>query len=125
MKRILFACLILAATCTASFAQNATPTLTKAGFTEKVNQMDAYIGQRQIESAKTSWEEVHKLMMAQFASIKVHAKAATTEAEYQKYVTLVKTEEEIYRTIWEMKTDLATNRNAIHAKLLEFAKYID
>ena len=126
MKRLLLTAIIAMVGVTATYAGNENDKVTKANFVAKVNLMDSYLGQHQLDNAKATWEEIHKMMMAEFNIIKTHVRNASNDAESQKYITLIGTEEGIYRDIWAMKPDLAKNREAIHARLLDFSNnFID
>ena len=123
MKRILLACFLLTATCSVTFVQKATAQttpVTQASFTEKVNQMDAYIAAGNMTSAQATWEQVHQMMITVLGVTKASIRDAATPAVKASYVTIMQNQRTIYNAIWELKPDLAGNRTALHTKLGEF-----
>jgi hypothetical protein len=129
MKRILLACFLLTATCSVSFvtvasAQSVPPTVTLADFTAKINLMDSYIGSGDMTNANTTWLQVHSMMMNLLATTKYSIFSATTPAAKSSFQTIMMNQQNIYTQIWALKPDLATNRTAIHAKLVEFGATI-
>jgi hypothetical protein len=129
MKRILLACFLLTATCTASFISTTAtaqtiPPVTTADFTAKVNLMDTYIGAGNLTAAQTTWNEIHPMMLSVLSKTKQGILTATTPAENATYTAILTNQRTLYSTIWNLKSDLATNRVAIHTKLVEFAATI-
>ena len=124
MKRILFVCCLLTATCTFQqvYAQGTyTGTVTASGFTDKVNQMDAYLASGDIASATATWNVIHSMMMAEFGVTKSQIMGAATPADRATYTTKHDTQYTYYKQAWALKNDLATNRAAIHTALLNYA----
>jgi hypothetical protein len=130
MKRILLACFLLTATCTLSFFNptvvHATipTTVTASDFTAKVNLMDAQIGAGNMTAAQATWLEIHDMEMAVLNTSKHSIASAATPADKATYTTINSNQYSLYRDIWALKNDLATNRVAIHAKLMAFAATI-
>jgi hypothetical protein len=130
MKRILLACFLLTATCSVSFIQTATaqmtppPVVTLPEFTAKVNQMDTYIGAGDMTNAQATWLLVHTMMGKVLATSKYSIYAATTPADKTAHTNIMIHQRDLYSEIWALKPDLATNRIAIHAKLVEFGATI-
>ena len=130
MTRSILVCCLLAFTCTATFvqksyAQSTTTTVTTADFTTKVNLMDSQIGSGDLTTARETWNLIHQMMLSVLAKTKVSINSSTLgSAERTSYIALIDNQRIIYAAIWQMKPDLATNRSAIHAKLLEFAATI-
>jgi len=129
MKRILFAIFLLTAICSVSFIQTAnaqtTPTpVTLAEFTAKINLMDTYIGAGDMTNAQTTWQEVHSMMLRVLAVSKYSIANATTPADKAAHVTIINNQRDIYSIVWGLKPDLATNRVALHTKLVEFGATI-
>lgn len=126
MKRIILACFLLTATLTLStvqqtYAYAAPAAVTSAAFTTKVNTMDAQIAAGNITGATTTWNEIHDMMLSVLGATKENIRSAATPAAEAAARTVLNNQVSIYQTIWGLKTDLATNRAAIHTKLLEFA----
>lgn len=130
MKRILFALFMLTATVGITSVEPAlayTPApaaVTAAAFTTKVNLMDAQIGAGNMTAAQTTWDEIHTMMLSVLGVTKNSIHSATTPAAEASYRAILDNQTNIYRVIWGLKTDLATNRAAIHSKLGEFAATI-
>ncbi len=122
MKRILFACCLLTATCAVPFQKaNAQAVVTVTDFTAKVNLMDTYLAAGNMTMAQTTWNEIHTMMMTELGTTKSNIASAATPAVASSYTTVMQNQYALYQQIWAMKTDLATNRAPIHTKLLAFA----
>lgn len=127
MKRLLLACFLLTAACApmlysvqaTAHPVAATP-VTQADFTAKVNLMDAQIGAGNITAAQATWNEIHQMMLAVLATTKYSIRDAATPAAKDSYMAIMNNQTTIYYAIWALKTDLATNKVAIHTKLGEF-----
>ena len=123
MKRILFVCCLLTATCAIPtqhvYAQ--TTTFTAADFTTKVNLMDTYIAAGNATMAQSTWTDIHNMMLAELGITKSNIAGAATAAIAATYTTTIQTQQTLYADIWALKTDLTLNRTAIHNKLLAFA----
>jgi hypothetical protein len=128
MKRIILACFLLTATCTLSSIQQAsaqiTASVTKANFTTKVNLMDTQIGAGNITAAQITWNQIHDWMKTILNDTK-YAMAGATGATLTSYTTYQATQATLYKEIWALKSDLATNRVLIKTKLLDFANTIN
>ncbi len=129
MKRILLSCFLLTATVgiTAiphASAYAAPSPVTSAAFTAKVNLMDTQIGAGNITAAQATWNEIHDMMLSVLAVTKNSIRTAATPADEATYRTILTNQTNLYQTIWGLKPDLATNRVAIHAKLLDFSATI-
>jgi|GEM_PF-1733824 len=131
MKRLLFACFLLTATCsvslvptTASAQTTPPPVVTLAAFTAKVNQMDALIGTGDMTGAQAKWQEVHTMMMNVLATSKYSIYTAATTADKDAHIAILVNQRNKYAEIWALKPDLAANRTAIHTKLGEFGALI-
>ncbi len=129
MKRILLAIFMLTATVGVTSIQpaaayTATAPVTTASFTAKVNLMDAQIGAGNMTAAQATWNEIHDMMINVLGVTKNSIRTAATPAAGATYQTLLGNQTTIYNVIWGLKPDLATNRVAIHNKLLEFAATI-
>lgn len=124
MKRILLACFLLTATCTATIqnanAQTVT-TVSVSDFNAKVNQLDAYIAAGDMTHAQSTWNEVHTMMMQELAVTKSAIAGATSDAQKATLMTKMQNQYTVYRSVWSLKTDLATNRAALHTELGNFA----
>jgi len=126
MKRLLLACFLLTATCTVPFIQTASaqmtppPSVTLADFTTKINLLDTYIGAGDMVNAQATWEVVHTMMGQVLATSKYSIYSAATPADKTAHETILLNQRTIYFVIWGLKNDLATNRVAIHTKLVEF-----
>jgi len=130
MKRFLLVCILLAGTCTPYFIQQAaaqitapTPT-TATAFTAKINQLDSYIGAGDMTDAQATWTEVHNMMLNVLAVTKYSIYTATTPTDKTTYEGIMHNQTTIYYQIWPLKTDLATNRVALHTKLISFGATI-
>ncbi len=121
MKRILFAFFLFTTAATLTTTQHATAqTVTQASFTVKVDQMDTYIGAGNIATAKTTFDEIHQMMLNVLGVTKASIHSAATAADKTTYENILRNQIAIYRQIWTLKTDLAANRAAIRTKLQEF-----
>ncbi|MFI5196104.1 MAG: hypothetical protein ACHQD8_03370 [Chitinophagales bacterium] len=121
MKRILLACFLLTATCTVISIQHATAqTVTQASFLTKVNTMDTYIGAGNLAAAQTTWTDIHNDMLTVLGVTKASIHTATTPADVTYYTNILVNQRTIYAAIWQLHTDLVTNRVAIHDKLVQF-----
>lgn len=126
MKRIFLACCLLTATFAAitpkTYAQASfTTAVDVTTFTAKVNRMDSLIGAGSMTLAQTTWNEIHNMLMAELAATKSEIAGATSATDRTTYSTVMTNQYSIYHEIWALKTDLATNRTTIKAKLLSFA----
>ena len=125
MKRILFACFLLTATCAAPFIQTAsaqTMAVTASAFTTQVNLMDTQLAAGDVTSATATWETINGMMKAELGITKgqiasATPDAATATAKYHNQVTM-------YKAIWALKSSLATNRTALHTQLVAFGATI-
>jgi hypothetical protein len=117
MKRILLAIVIL----TASWHTATAQAITRSAFTTKVDQMDAYIGTGDLTSANATMTELQSMMKTAMHDNKGNAASATTDADRTAYSAACQNEGIAYNQVWKLRTDLATNRAAIHAKLETFA----
>jgi len=129
MKRIFLACFLLTATCSVSSighatAQTTTTPVTLAAFTAKVNQLDAYIAASDMTNAQATWTLVHNMMLGVLATSKVSIRDAVSTPDKDAHMAILMNQQTIYSAIWELKTNLATNRAALHTKLGEFGATI-
>lgn len=128
MKRILLACFLVFATCTVVAVQHATaqtaPAVTQTSFMAKVNTMDAQIGAGNLTAAQTTWESIHADMLTVLGVTKNSIRTAATPADEASYYTVLNNQTAIYRNIWQMHTDLATNRASLLTKLTDFSTTI-
>ena len=129
MKRILLACFLLTATCTLSFVQQATAHAapapsTASDFTAKVNLMDAQIGAGNMTAAQATWNEIHTMELSVLQTAKYNILGASTPTDKAAKTDVFNSQYALYQDIWSLKTDLATNKVAIHSKLLAFAALI-
>lgn len=99
-------------------------TVTVSSFTAKVNHMDSLIGAGSMAAATTTWNDIHDMLMAELANTKSEIAGATSSSAASAYTTTMTNQYTLYNQIWTLKTDLATNRTAIKAKLLAFAATI-
>ncbi len=121
MKRILFACFLLTASLTVTSVQHASAqAVTAASFSTKVNQMDSYIGAGNMTMAQSTFDELNAMMKNVLAVSKTSIHDAATPADAATHKTILANQVSLYRAIWKLKTDLATNRVVIHGKLVEF-----
>jgi len=123
MKRILLACFLVAATCTVAPIQRASAQVTHvsaADFTTQVNLLDSYIAAGNMTAANTTWLTVHNMMISILGYSKNSIMTAATPADKTTYTNILTTQRTIYSAVWALKTDLATNRTALHTKLGEF-----
>lgn len=122
MKRILFVCCLLTATCAIPTQRvHAQTSVTLAAFTAKVNLLDNYISAGNTSMAQSTWTEVHDMMLTELATTKSNIAGAATPSIATTYMTTMQTQQGLYREVWELKTDLTLNRVALHTKLLAFA----
>jgi len=121
MKRFLLACFLLTATCTVISIQHvAAQTVTQASFIAKVDTMDAQIGAGNITGAQTTWSSIHSDMLRVLGVTKASIASAATPADVTYYTNILTNQRSLYTPIWQMHTDLVTNRTAINTKLVAF-----
>lgn len=122
MKRILFVCCLLTATCAVPFQKaHAQATVTVTDFTAKVNLLDSYIAAGNTSMANTTWNEVHTMMITELGTTKSTIAGAATTAASNAAMAVMQNQTAIYRDVWTLKVDLTTNRTALHTRLLDFA----
>jgi len=128
MKRILLACFLLTATCTLltiqPIAVYAAPAVTQSSFMVKVNALDGYIAAGNMTAAQAKWDELHDDMIAVLAVTKASIAASTTPADVTHYTNIMTDQRNLYTPLWEMHTDLVTNRSLMNTKLTSFAATI-
>ena len=128
MKRILFVCCMLAFGCTAPFVQQATAqgpvTITLATFTTKVNQLDAFIAAGNMPQAKLAFDDLNQTMMIVAGKSKNDINTAATPADRAHYTAINTNQMALYDVIWGLKSNLTTNRAALHTKLTQFGATI-
>ena len=121
MKRFLLAFILVAATCTVGSFQRASaqtvPHISAATFTSEVNLLDSYIGAGNMAAAHATWDTVNNMMITILGYTKNSIVTAATPADKTTYINLVTNQRTIYQTIWALKTDLVTNRVALHTNL--------
>ncbi len=120
MKRILLAFSLLIATLGFTSVQHASAQVTAASFNTQVNLMDSYIGAGNITAAQTTFDTLNSMMKSVLAVTKNSINTAATSADKATYTALIRNQVSIYHAIWALKSDLATNRTAIHNKLEDF-----
>ena len=123
MKRILLASFLVAAICTVGSVQRASAQVvhvTATAFTTEVTLLDSYIGASNMTAAQSTWDSVHHMMINVLAYTKNSIVTAATPADKTTYMGILTTQRNLYQAIWTLKTDLATNRVALHTKLGEF-----
>ena len=130
MKRVLFALFMLTATVgvtsiqpVSAFAPAPAP-VTQTAFNAKVNLMDTQIGDGNMTAAQATWEEIHTMMLSVLATTKTSIQSAASPAVEASYRSILDNQVAIYRVVWGLKPNLATNRTAIHTKLGDFSATI-
>lgn len=122
MKRILFVCCLLTATCAVPFQKvQAQTSVTSTTFIAKVNLLDSYIAANNMTMAQTTWDDVHNLMLNQLAVSKASIAGAANPTIAASYRTTNQNQYAIYDDVWALKTNLTANRTALNTKLLAFA----
>ncbi len=130
MKRFLLACFLLTATCSVTFNYTATaqitppPAVTLADFTTKIDQLNSLTLAGNMTAAQAKWLEVHNLMLGVLAVSKYSIYTAPTPTDKAAHESIMVNQRTIYTTIWGLKTDLATNRVALHTQLVAFGATI-
>ena len=121
MKRILFVCCMLTATCVIPTQKAAAQTsVSVTTFNTKVGELDALIGAGSMTAAQVKWNEIHDMMKQELAATKQNIASSATPAT-SPYMTTMQTQIGLYREIWELKNDLSANRAALNTKLLAFS----
>jgi hypothetical protein len=64
------------------------------------------------------------MMLSVLGVTKNSIRTAATPTDEATYRAILTNQTSVYQTIWGLKPDLATNRVAIHTKLLEFSSTI-
>ena len=82
--------------------------------------MDAYIAAGNMPMAQATFDTLNRMMKTVLAVTKASIAGAATPAATDAYKAIIHNQIATYHSIWNLKTDLATNRTAIHAKLGEF-----
>jgi hypothetical protein len=86
----------------------------------KVNTMDAYTAAGDNTNAQATWASIHTDMLAVLATTKKSIFSAATPADSTHYRTILDNQVSIYKGIWDLHTDLVTNRATIHSQLTTF-----
>ncbi len=116
MKRILFVCCLLSATCAIPTQKVHAQTVSVTDFTAKVNQLDSLIGAGNMTLAQAKWNEVHTMMLSELAVTKQNIVSSGSS-----YMPTMTNQQNLYRDIWQLKSDMVTNRTQLHMKLGAFA----
>ena len=127
MKHFFLAIFLLTTTCSVTLpgiAVAQTTTVTLAAFTTKVNLLDSYIAAGNMAAANSTWTEVHNMMLNVLAKSKTSIRSATTTTDKDAHISILQDQETKYWAVWNLKTNLATNRAAIRTKLGEFGATI-
>lgn len=121
MKRILFVCCLLTATCAIPTQKAAAQTsVSVTTFNTKVGELDALIAAGSMTAAQAKWNEIHDLMKQELAATKQSIASSATPAT-SPYMATMQTQTTLYREIWDLKNDMSTNRVALNTKLLAFS----
>ena len=121
MKRILFACFLLTATCTGSFQHAQAQTVSVTTFTAKVSLLDSFISVGDMTNANATWNDVHSMMLAELGVTKSNIASATSTAARTAAQSVNDNQYTIYHQVWGLKSSLAANRTSLHTALLNFA----
>ena len=124
MKRILLACFLLTATVTATMSTTpaqASASVSQTAFNTKVSLMDSYIAAGNMTQAQSTWNDIHAMLLLALGDTKASIQSAATPAIAATFTTLLQNQTLIYRQIWTLKVDLATNRVAINTQLMAFS----
>lgn len=122
MKRILFVCCLLTATCVIPGQKAHAQTVSVGDFTTKVNQLDSLIGTGDMTLAQAKWNEVHAMMISELGVTKANiAAAGSGSTSATTYMNTMQSQYNIYKQAWDLKSDLSGNRAPLHVKLLAFA----
>lgn len=128
MKRFFLVIFLLAATCSIALpviaTAQVTTTVTLAAFTTKVNLLDSYIAAGNMAAANSTWTDVHNMMLNVLAKSKTSIRSAATTTDKNAHIAILQDQEKKYWDVWNLKTNLAANRAAIHSKLGEFGSTI-
>ncbi len=116
MKRILFVCCLLSATCAIPTQKVHAQTVSVSDFNTKINQLDSLIGAGNMTLAQAKWNEVHTMMISELAVTKQNIATSGTS-----YMATMTNQQSLYRDIWALKDDMTTNRVQLHTKLVAFA----
>ena len=134
MKRILFVCCLLAATCTVTYTQSyaqsspTRPTVSKADFTAKVAQLKTLLDAGNAVDGKAKWEEVHKMMLSALGVTKYKIKDAIdahNDVDKAHYTDVTINQRNLYYDIVKMRNDLVANRVSLNTKLTAFGATIE
>ncbi len=123
MKRVILAvCFLIASTVSYNAsAQSAVAAVTASAFNAKVSQLDSYLGSGDTASARTTWNEIHNMMLQEFGAIKYQISTATSSTTVATYMNLHDTQYTYYKQAWGLKNDLVSNRTAIHTALMNYS----
>lgn len=124
---------MLAASCTLTYAQSATPqppVVTKAQFTSQVTALNTVLTTNNTEAANAKWEDVHRTMINELTVIKYKmrdAQEAKNETEMKKYTEVMIKQRNVYSEVLKLARDekgMAPNKTQINEKLKEFGNMI-
>jgi hypothetical protein len=127
MKKTLIITFLMLLMCTIVQAQSgvrATP-VSKKDFELSVMKLKASVTQNKIEETKKNWEEVHELMLSEFAAVKskvMAANEANDEPGKAKYLEIHNRQLALYREIFKAKDNLLPYRQQLFD---QFASYVN
>lgn len=122
MKRVLLACLLFISSSVVALAQGTTPTeVPKATFVAKYTSMYNHLVANQLNLAQQEFEELKPMFIGNFAVDKhaiVNAPNATVK---QQLLGVQNTKQTLYSEFMNLAHDMIANKNAMKAKLDDFA----
>jgi hypothetical protein len=124
MKKALLICCIAAAS-TMAFGQGTR--ITKSGFNAKAGQLNTLLDQSRADEAKSTWDEIHKMMMSEMTDIKYAMREAISTnntAEVNRLKSVIQTQFAAYSSIIKVRSNMVQNKALIKAKLNEFSTRI-
>jgi hypothetical protein len=122
MKRVLLACLLFISSSVVAFAQGTIPTeVPKTTFVAKYTSMYNHLVANQLNLAQQEFEELKPMFIGNFAVDKhaiVNAPNATVK---QQLLGVQNTKQTLYSEFMNLAHDMVANKNAMKAKLDDFA----
>jgi len=98
--------------------------VTPAAFTTKVNQLDSYIAAGDTIHARSTWSDVHTMMLSVLAVSKQSIYGATSPSDKATHVSILDNQQAIYFDVWGLKNNLIANRTSLHTRLGDFGATI-
>ena len=127
MKRLLLVCSMFTLTLTVASTQkaDAQTIVTAASFNAEINLLNSQIGSGDTVSAKATFATMNTDMITVLGVTKASIRDAGNDSTKNYYINYLSTQQvPLYRNIWQLKSDMVTNRSTLIAKLNAFSALI-